>query len=70
MVLSDLRQKLCGEGFGDVPTHVIRFAINARHISRPPLNGSLQFDFQDKHVREVRTYLKRRAKRSKAATTA
>ena len=68
MVLSELRQKLRGEGFGDVPTHVIRFAINEGHVSRPPMSGSLQFDFQDKHVREVRAYLKRRNARRQAAT--
>lgn len=58
MVMSELRQQLRRDGFGDVAAHVIRYGIERGHISRPPLNGSLSFDFQDQHVDEVREYLR------------
>ena len=31
----------------------VRWAITSGKISRPPLDGSLRFDFQDEHLRQL-----------------
>jgi hypothetical protein len=55
MCMQDLRDVLRGLGL-DVTASQIRWAITSSKISRPRLDGSLRFDFDDSHVRALRTY--------------
>jgi len=41
----------------------IRWAIKSGKVSRPPLDGSLRFIFDERHVEEIINYLKRRSSR-------
>jgi hypothetical protein len=34
----------------------IRWAIKSGKVSRPPLDGSLRFDFSDTHLQEIAVY--------------
>jgi hypothetical protein len=39
----------------------VRFAITAGHVSRPPLDGSLRFNFSDKNFAELFEYFHSRS---------
>ena len=53
MCLKDLLAALRREGLV-VPETRIRWAIVSGKISRPPLDGSLRFDFGEEHLRQLR----------------
>ena len=60
MCLKDLMAVLCK--LGHVVTEAqIRWAIKSGKVTRPPLDGSLRFDFGEQHVREYCTYFGRGA---------
>jgi hypothetical protein len=43
----------------------VRYAINNDKIARPPMDGSLSFDFGPQHIRELLTYFRSRKARSR-----
>jgi hypothetical protein len=68
MVLSDFVRSLQGLGLR-VTASQVRWAIASEGISRPPLDGSLSFDFGNDHIEEFREYydkLKRREPKGKS----
>jgi hypothetical protein len=52
MCLRDLLKHLKDEGISVSETQV-RWAIISHKIDRPPLDGSLRFDFSEKHLRQI-----------------
>lgn len=66
MCLRDVMLALRAEGICVSETQV-RWAINSGKVSRPPLDGSLRFDFRPEHLRELVDYL--RAKRRSTGVT-
>jgi len=54
----------------NVTTTQLRWSITSGKVSRPPLDGSLRFDFSEQHLNELREYFrsmancKRRGRRS------
>ena len=68
MVLSDFVRSLQGLGLR-VTASQVRWAIASEGISRPPLDGSLSFDFGNDHLEQFREYydkLKRRESKGKS----
>jgi hypothetical protein len=53
MCLKDLLMTLRGEGMVISETK-IRWAISAGKVSRPPLDGSLRFNFGQEHLEQLR----------------
>ncbi len=53
MCLKDLLMTLRGEGLVISETK-IRWAISAGKVSRPPLDGSLRFNFGQEHLEQLR----------------
>jgi hypothetical protein len=53
MCLRDLLSLLRREGLAVSETR-IRWAITSGKVARPPLDGSLRFDFQEEHLHELR----------------
>lgn len=41
----------------------VRYAINNDKINRPPLNGSLSFEFGPQHIQELLAYFRSRKAR-------
>jgi hypothetical protein len=64
MCYRDLLQILRAEGI--TPSEAqIRWAISSGKVSRPPLDGSLRFDFGPQHLEELRTsFLQKQEKSS------
>ncbi len=58
MPLSEVLQELKKAGVKTTPAR-IRFAIVSGHVSRPPLDGSLRFNFSDKNFAELFEYFHR-----------
>ena len=61
MVLSELLASLRKDGL-DVTASRIHYAIATGKISKPRLDGSLAFDFDEANLRELRRYFKKRKK--------
>ena len=57
MCLKDLLAELHRQGI-EVSESRVRGAIRAGKITRPPLDGSLRFDFSDEHVFELIAHFK------------
>jgi hypothetical protein len=57
--LRDL-MNLLHKRFPDVTVARVRWAINSGKIPRPPLDGSLRFDFTEDHVQEIVAYFSER----------
>jgi hypothetical protein len=55
MCLHDLIAALHERGV-DVTETQIRWAIKSRKVTRPPLDGSLRFDFGEDHLHEITQY--------------
>ena len=55
MCFGDVLRALHEEGI-TVTTTQVRWAITSGKISRPPLDGSLRFDFGEHHLAELRDY--------------
>lgn len=53
MCLKDLLRKLRADGLV-VREPQVRWAITSGKISRPPLDGSLRFDFTQEHIEQLR----------------
>jgi hypothetical protein len=53
MCLRDLLTALRGEGVA-VTESQVRWAITSAKIDRPPLDGSLRFDFGQDHLEQLR----------------
>lgn len=53
MCLRDLILTLLSEGHV-VTEGQVRWAITSEKISRPPLDGSLRFNFGDEHLQQLR----------------
>ena len=68
-VLADVIKKLREEGFEDANYARIHYAIRAGHIDRPPLSGSLSFEFAARHVNQLRKYLASPRKRGPKGRT-
>jgi hypothetical protein len=63
MTLSEVIQELNGRGIQDVTRAKIHYAIDTGKVDKPPLNGSLQFQFGKQHVKQIATYLSKPRKR-------
>jgi len=50
--LHDLMTALLAQGL-EVTEAQIRWAIKTGKVSRPPVDGSLRFDYGEQHVREI-----------------
>jgi hypothetical protein len=59
MCFADLLRALHDSGLNPTPAQV-RWAITTGKVSRPPLDGSLSFDFKEEHLAEIREYLRAR----------
>lgn len=59
MCLKDLIAELQRQGVS-VSESSIRWAIKTGKVSRPNLDGSLRFDFQDEHVVEMLSHFGKR----------
>jgi hypothetical protein len=59
MCLHDLMVFLRENGLEITETQV-RWAIKSGKVTRPPLDGSLRFDFRDEHVGEIVHYFTNR----------
>jgi hypothetical protein len=57
MCLRDVMIALRAAGL-DVTEPQLRWAIKSGKVPRPPLDGSLRFDFADQHFREIRDYFR------------
>jgi len=55
--MSDLIDTLLGAGFANACPVRIRHAIAARHIDRPPKDGSLNYRFSEHNIRQIKAYL-------------
>lgn len=55
MCYGDVLRTLNREGL-EVTDAQLRWAINSGKVSRPPLDGSLRFNFSEEHVAELRDY--------------
>ena len=55
MCFGDLLSALHEHGVSVTGTQ-IRWAIASGKVSRPPLDGSLRFDFSEQHLAELRDY--------------
>jgi hypothetical protein len=55
MCLRDLLTALKGRGL-EVTETQLRWAIKTGKVSRPALDGSLRFDFGERHLREIVAY--------------
>ena len=62
MCFSDVRRVLAANGIG-ATTSQIRWAIDAGHVTRPPRDGSLRFEFSEQHVAELVSYFQSKATR-------
>jgi hypothetical protein len=69
MCLKDFLRALRREGIR-VSEAQIRWAINSGKISRPPLDGSLRFDFGPRQLVELRRLLGNRKQEVSDETTA
>ena len=52
MCFRDVMNRLSGHCPGLTVTQV-RWAITSGRVSRPPLDGSLRFNFEEQHVQEL-----------------
>jgi hypothetical protein len=59
MCFSDLMSELERRGVEATESQV-RWAIRAGKVSKPTINGSLRYEFDDGNVAELVTYLRRR----------
>jgi hypothetical protein len=57
MCLKDVR-RLLAENDIQATISQIRWAIESGHVSRPPLDGSLRFDFGPQHVEQLIAHFK------------
>jgi hypothetical protein len=53
------------EGGLHLTTSQVRWAITSGKVSKPPLDGSLRFDFDEHHLAELRDYFASVAARSR-----
>jgi hypothetical protein len=53
------------EGGLHLTTSQVRWAITSGKVSRPPLDGSLRFDFGEEHLAELRDHFASVAARSR-----
>jgi hypothetical protein len=60
MCLTDL-MKLLREKCPGVTVAQVRWAIGSGRVTRPPLDGSLRFDFGEQHLQELIRYFARAA---------
>ena len=60
MCLRDLMIALREQGLAVTAT-MVRWAITTGRVSRPPLDGSLRFDFSATHLEELKAYFAERA---------
>lgn len=59
MVFSEVMRELQNRNV--YPTEsAVRWAIRTGRVSRPPLDGALRFDFDEKHVAELAAYFAER----------
>jgi hypothetical protein len=56
MCMRDLLKRLQSEGL-TVSEARLRWAMSTGKVTRPPLDGSLRFDFGEEHVQEILAYL-------------
>jgi hypothetical protein len=61
MCLRDLLTALKMRGI-EVTESQIRWAIKSGQVSRPPLDGSLRFNFDEDHLREITTFFASKGK--------
>lgn len=66
MVLSDLLRYLAREGL-KVTESQIRWAIRQGRVSRPPMDGSLRFQFREENIAEIVAYFRDRQPEGAAA---
>ena len=59
MCFGDVLVSLRRQGVSATPTQV-RWAITSGKVARPPLDGSLRFDFGEGHLAELRGYFANR----------
>ena len=57
MCLKDLIEELKRRYEIQATDGQIRWAINSGKIARPPLDGSLRFDFNEDHLSQLRAWL-------------
>jgi hypothetical protein len=57
MCFGDVLRALRADGL-TVNITQLRWAISSGKISRPPLDGSLRFDFGEQHLAELRNYFR------------
>lgn len=69
MCFKDMLDALRADGLAITSTQ-LRWAINSGQVSRPPLDGSLRFDFGPQQVAELRAYFARCKPRRRRALTA
>ena len=65
MCFKDMFASLRAEGLILTPAQ-IRYAIYNGKVSRPPLDGSLSFDFGKRHVAELLTYFRGRERQRRS----
>jgi hypothetical protein len=59
MCMSEL-MNLLQKRFPDVTVARVRWAINSGKVPRPPLDGSLRFDFTEDHAQDIVAYFSER----------
>lgn len=52
MCFKEVLDRLATEGLSVTPTQ-LRWAVTSGKVSRPPLDGSLRFNFSAEHLREL-----------------
>jgi hypothetical protein len=57
MCFGDVVRALHQDGL-TVTTTQVRWAITSGKVSRPPLDGSLRFDFGEQHLAELRDHFR------------
>ncbi len=60
MCYGDVLRALREDGL-NVTTSQVRWAITSGKVSRPPLDGSLSFDFTEQHLTELKDYFRSKA---------
>jgi hypothetical protein len=57
MCFGDVLRALRADGL-TVNATQLRWAVSSGKVSRPPLDGSLRFDFGEQHLAELRNYFR------------
>ena len=57
LCMSELITELHAGGFNNANPGRIRHGMTAGHISRPPIDGTRSYRFDQEHVEEIRKYL-------------